>query len=159
MDTLSLIRFKFSYIMKNSEMVKCFEGLCSLNYVPKALHFLLLSNFTISIKQTANDETYVDFNINWNAWLFISKCYKIFQKNIFECHVELFYFNRRKPRFWMDVIRPSTTDDDQNDAVQETEITFKLQVKRTQRTGGQWWCITQVFCPPHVIVEILDRCY
>lgn len=39
MDTLSLIRFKFSYIMKNSEMVKCFEGLCSLNYVPKALHF------------------------------------------------------------------------------------------------------------------------
>lgn len=37
----------------------------------------------------------------------------------------------------MDVIRPLTTDDDQNDAVQETEITFKLQVKRTQRTGGQ----------------------
>lgn len=62
--TLSLIRFKFSYIMKNNEMVKCFEGLCSLNYVPKALHFPLISSFTINIKQTANDEIYVDFNIN-----------------------------------------------------------------------------------------------
>lgn len=45
---------------------------------------------------------------------------------MFECHVELFYFNRRKPRFWIDVNHPWKTDDGQNDAVQETNITFKL---------------------------------
>lgn len=125
---------------------------------PKSIAFPFLSNFTHNIKQIANDEIYLDFNINWNTCSFLNVI-KYFKKNIFECHVELFYFNRRKPRFWMGVTRPLTTDDDQNDAVQETEITFKLQVKRTQRTGGQWWCITQVFCPPHVIVEILDRYY
>lgn len=129
-----------------------------LNYVPKALHFLLLSNFTINIKQIANDETYVDFNINWNTCSFLNVI-KYFKRTYLNANIELFYLNRRKPRFWMDVIRPLTTDEDQNGAVQETEITFKLQVKRTQRTGGQWWCITQVFCPPHVIVEILDRYY
>lgn len=43
-----------------------------LNYVPKALHFLLLSSFTINIKQIANDETYVDFNINWNTSSFLN---------------------------------------------------------------------------------------
>lgn len=129
-----------------------------LNYVPKALHFLLLSNFTINIKQIANDEIYVDFNINWNTCSFLNVI-KYFKRTYLNANIELFYLNRRKPRFWMDVRRPLTTDDDQNDAVQETEITFKLQVKRTQRTGGQWWCITQVFCPPHVIVEILDRYY
>lgn len=129
-----------------------------LNYVPKALHFLLLSNFTINIKQIANDETYVDFNINWNTSSFLNVI-KYFKRTYLNANIELFYLNRRKPRFWMDVIRPLTTDEDQNGAVQETEITFKLQVKRTQRTGGQWWCITQVFCPPHVIVEILDRYY
>lgn len=43
-----------------------------LNYVPKALNFLLLSSFTINIKQIANDETYVDFNINWNTCSFLN---------------------------------------------------------------------------------------
>lgn len=120
---------------------------------PKSIAFPFLSNFTHNIKQIANDEIYLDFNINWNTYSFLNVI-KYFKKNIFECHVELFYFNRRKPRFWMGVTRPLTTDDDQNDAVQETEITFKLQVKRTQRTGGQWWCTTQVFCPLHVIVVL-----
>lgn len=39
---------------------------------PKSIAFPFLSNFTHNIKQIANDEIYVDFNINWNTCSFLN---------------------------------------------------------------------------------------